>query len=360
MDYRAVMSGRRRDPGAVLLRGLLWAASTLYGLAIRLRNRRYDTGRTPIHRAGVPVISVGNLTTGGTGKTPLVAYLATTLRSHGYRVSLISRGYGRGEAALNDEALELEQRLPDVPHVQDPDRVAAATVAVEELETQLILMDDGFQHRRLHRDLDIVVIDATCPYGYGHLLPRGMLREPLSSIARADVAVLSRSNYVSPAERQAIREAYQRKCKGENPQLLWVEAEHRPARLIDYRDRSEPLEQLSGKRVLAFCGIGNPEAFQRTLEDCGAEVVDLHALPDHARYDADTVGQLEQWGKSQQAGCDAAVDWMVCTQKDLVKIRAANIAGLPLRAVQIDLHVQPHEPLVQRLLEISSMGPRPV
>lgn len=348
MDYRALMSGRRRDPLAFVLRGLLRVASTVYGLAVRLRNRRYDTGRTPIHRAGVPVISVGNLTTGGTGKTPLVACLATALRQRGYRVSLISRGYGRGEAALNDEALELEQRLPDVPHVQDPDRVAAATVAVEELETQVILMDDGFQHRRLHRDLDIVVIDATCPYGYGYLLPRGMLREPLASIARADIAVLSRSNYVSEAQRQSIRETYLSK----NPRLLWVEAEHRPGRLIDYRDRTESLEQLSGKRVLAFCGIGNPQAFRRTLADCGAEVVDLYALPDHARYDGDTVDQLEQWGQTQQAASNAAFDFVVCTQKDLVKVRAAKIAGLPLRAVQIDLQVHPEEPLMQRFMDL--------
>lgn len=348
MDYQALMSGRRRDPLAFVLRGLLRVASTVYGLAVRLRNRRYDTGRTPIHRAGVPVISVGNLTTGGTGKTPLVAYLATALRQRGYRVSLISRGYGRGEAALNDEALELEQRLPDVPHVQDPDRVAAANVAVEELETQVILMDDGFQHRRLHRDLDIVVVDATCPYGYGYLLPRGMLREPLASIARADIAVLSRSNYVSEAERQSIRETYLSK----NPRLLWVEAEHQPGRLIDYRDRTEPLEGLTGKRVLAFCGIGNPQAFRRTLADCGAAVVDLYVLPDHARYDGDTVEQLEQWGQTQQAASDAAVDLVVCTQKDLVKVRAAKIAGLPLRAVQIDLQVHPDEPLLQRFMDL--------
>lgn len=348
MDYQALMSGRRRDPLAFVLRGLLRVASTVYGLAVRLRNRRYDTGRAPIHRAGVPVISVGNLTTGGTGKTPLVAYLATALRQRGYRVSLISRGYGRGEAALNDEALELEQRLPDVPHVQDPDRVAAATVAVEELETQVILMDDGFQHRRLHRDLDIVVVDATCPYGYGYLLPRGMLREPLAAIARADIAVLSRSNHVSEAERQSIREAYLSK----NSRLLWVEAEHQPGRLIDYRDRTEPLEGLTGKRVLAFCGIGNPQAFRRTLADCGAEVVDLYVLPDHARYDGDTVEQLEQWGQTQQAAPDAAVDLVVCTQKDLVKVRAAKIAGLPLRAVQIDLQVHPDEPLMQRFMDL--------
>ena len=124
------------------------------------------------------MISVGNLTTGGTGKTPVVCFLAKWFRGNGIRVGIVSRGYGRGDADANDEALELYARLPDVPHVQDPDRVAAATIAVDELEVQLILMDDGFQHRRLHRDLDLVVIDATEPFGFGHLLPRVYCENP--------------------------------------------------------------------------------------------------------------------------------------------------------------------------------------
>ncbi len=172
MDYRSLMSGARKDPWAGCLRGGLHAASWLYGAAVGIRNRRYDRQAAEIHRCGVPVISVGNLTTGGTGKTPIVCYLSRWFRQRGIRVAIVSRGYGRGEADVNDEALELHSRLPDVPHVQDPDRVEAARIAVEELQTQLILMDDGFQHRRLHRDLNLVVIDATCPFGYGHLLPR--------------------------------------------------------------------------------------------------------------------------------------------------------------------------------------------
>lgn len=347
MDYHRLMNGTRRDPLAYLLRGVLRSASGVYGVGVRLRNRRYDRGggRDPITRLEVPVISVGNLTTGGTGKTPLVAYLARLLREQGLRVALVSRGYGRGEAALNDEALELEQRLPDVPHVQDPDRVAAATVAVEELDTQVVLMDDGFQHRRLYRDLDIVVIDATCPFGYGYLLPRGMLREPLSSIARADVAVLSRSNLATAAERERIRDAY----LGRNPELLWVEAEHRPGRLVDDRGRSEPLEAIRGKRVLAFCGIGNPAAFSQTIADCGADVADLKALADHARYDAPAMQSLQEWARQHQNAAGQRIDRVLCTQKDLVKVRAGQIGGLPLQAVQIELHIADAEPLVQRL-----------
>lgn len=340
MDYRGLMSGRRRGLGPAIVRGGLKLASWAYGLGVRIRNRRYDRRGRLSERAGVPVISIGNLTTGGTGKTPLVCYLAGYLRSQGYRVSLISRGYGRGEAALNDEALELELRLPDVPHVQDPDRVEAARVAVEELATEVIVMDDGFQHRRLHRDLDILVIDATCPDGYGHLLPRGLLREPLSGIRRAQVAVLSRIEQVGLREREAIREAYLRR----NADLAWVEASHRPTDLVDHRQRRRPVETLAGTRVLAFCGIGNPEAFGHTIRAAGAELVAFRELPDHTRYDAATVAELERWIAAVRA--DGPIDRVVCTLKDLVKLRTGRLGGLPLEAIEIALAIDEPGPLL--------------
>src|SRR5207244_12530469 len=128
---------------------------------------------------------------GGTGKTPCAEFVARFFRQLDLRVALLSRGYG-SQAGRNDEALVLEENLPDVPHLQGPDRAALAQVAVEELDSEILVLDDGFQHRRLHRDLDIVLIDATCPWGYGHLLPRGLLREPISSLKRAHVAMLTR------------------------------------------------------------------------------------------------------------------------------------------------------------------------
>lgn len=344
-DYRAVMSGRRRGLAANSLRAVLRLGALAYGAAARWRRWRYDRGYAEVHRIGVPVISVGNLTTGGTGKTPLVCFVAQQLRGAGLRVALVSRGYGRGEAALNDEAMELEQRLPDVPHIQDPDRVKAAKIAVEELESQVIVLDDGLQHRRLHRDLEIVVIDATCPFGYDALLPRGMLREPLSSIRRADIAILSRCDVVDPAQRAAIRRRYLQL----NQRLAWFESAHRARRLIGFQGRErieKPLDALQGKRVAAFCGIGNPQAFATTIRQCQADLVGFKPLSDHAAYDQPVMDDLVRWLQSL-----GPLDWVLCTHKDLVKVRADRLAGVDLLAVQIDLEwLSDVTPLGERLI----------
>ena len=175
-----------------LARCLLSAVEVPYTWAVRWRNYGYDHGQSPSQRVSVPVISVGNLSMGGTGKTPLVAWIAQRLQQRGVRVTLVSRGYGAVAGKPNDEALELEQKLPGVPHLQNPDRVAAAQKGIAELGSQAILLDDGFQHRRLARDLDIVLLDAVEPFGFGHVFPRGTLREPISGLRRADLVALSR------------------------------------------------------------------------------------------------------------------------------------------------------------------------
>ena len=178
-DFQELVSGRRRGPAAAALRGALGAGEWFYTAAIRWRNRRYDRGRAPVHRVGVPVVSVGNLTLGGTGKTPLVGWLGRWFCRRGVRAAVVSRGYGAAAGQPNDEALELRRSLPGVPHLQDADRVAAARQAITACAAQLVVLDDGFQHRRLGRDLDIVLLDALEPFGFGHVFPRGMLREPV-------------------------------------------------------------------------------------------------------------------------------------------------------------------------------------
>jgi tetraacyldisaccharide 4'-kinase len=325
--FRDLVSGRRRGAAAGLLRTALHAASFPYGWVVRARNRRYDRGAAEMHRAAVPVISVGNLTVGGTGKTPMVEWLARHLRQQHIRVAILSRGYGAEQGGLNDEALELELALPDVPHLQNPDRVAAATVAAEELASQLLLLDDGFQHRRLARDLDIVLLDASEPFGFNHMLPRGTLREPTFGLSRAGVVVLSRADMIDPDEREAIRQ----RALYLSPHAAWCEVEHRPAALVDSAGESYPLESLAEKSVLAFCGIGNPAGFRHTLAALGCTIGAWQEFPDHHNYTRDDVDELARVARESPA------QLILCTRKDLVKLRVPAIGGVPLRALSVEL-----------------------
>lgn len=324
-EFRELVSGRRKGVKAFALRGALRIAEVPYALAMRYRNRRYACGKAAIHSAGVPVISVGNLTLGGTGKTPLVEWIARKLREANIRVAIVSRGYGGEAGGYNDEALELELALPDVPHVQNPDRVAAAQVAVEELEMQTLLLDDGFQHRRLARDLDIVLLDATEPFGFEHVFPRGTLREPLAGLARADVVILSRADMLRPESRDRVHARVTKYA----PQAAWGEVEHRVAGLLNSAGQQVAADILTGKRVAAFCGIGNPAGFRHTLSTLGCEIVAWREFPDHHNYTREDVTSLSQWG--QQA------DILVCTRKDLVKLRVPTLGGVALWAVNIEI-----------------------
>ena len=328
----------------MLLRSTLATASLPYRAAVAWRNRAYDRGRREIIRVEVPVISVGNLTTGGTGKTPMVAYLARWYRSRGVRVSIVSRGYGRGDADENDEAAELHQRLPDVPHVQDPDRVQAASIAIDELDTQLILMDDGFQHRRLHRDLDIVLVDATCPFGYGHLLPRGMLREPIRNIARADVVVITRCNQVDAAQIESVLQTIRRV----HHLVPVVQCSYRPSGVQEFAGPSQEVSVLANARVALISGVGNPKAFRCTVQSVGATVMAERVLPDHAAFDRETINQLEQWLETVPV-----IDYVVCTQKDLVKIRSDRLSKFPIVALTIDADICRNEAFESQLAELT-------
>lgn len=326
-NFHEIVSGRKRGPAAMLFRGLLRVAEVPYTLAVQLRNRRFDRSVSAIERVEVPVISIGNLTLGGTGKTPMVKWVARYLRANDLRVAILSRGYGATEGAKNDEALELEQSLPDVPHLQSPDRVAIARTAIEELESQVLLQDDGFQHRRLGRDLDIVLIDATQPFGFGHVFPRGTLREPLRGLGRAGVVCLTRADRVSPQERESIRSRVARLA----PQAHWCEVVHAPQSLLDAAGNLAPLSQLAGRRVAAFCGIGNPAAFRSTLEGVGATVVHWREFPDHHAFTAADVESLTREITTAQ------VDHVVCTHKDLVKLRVGELGGVSLWAVVVEM-----------------------
>ena len=367
---------------ACLLRASLGLAEWPYAWAVAARNRSYDNGKSPIRRVAAPVVSVGNLSVGGTGKTPLVAWLAQWFLDRGVRVALVSRGYGAAAGESNDEARELALRLPNVPHLQNRDRHAAAQQAIDQHGAQLILLDDAFQHRRLHRDLDIVLLDGLDPFGGERLLPRGLLREPLANLSRAHVVVLTRADLLGPEMRDAIRKRVQRLA----PHALWLEAGVRVDRLLrhgslpatanqavsDGRSPAMPstetrhsetwrtktrhaetssIETLRGLPVGAFCGIGNPAGFRRTLERLGATIVGWREFPDHHRFDAKDIGSLDTWSAEL-----TAAQAIVCTRKDWVKLDRGQLGGRPLWALDISLAWQTPLTALEERLEM--LGPR--
>jgi tetraacyldisaccharide 4'-kinase len=306
------------------------------------RNRLYDWRWRTIHDAGVPVVSIGNLTLGGTGKTPCVEHVCRFYRDQGFQVAILSRGFG-ALSGPNDEALLLEESLPDVPHLQGKDRVELARIAVEELESEVLVLDDGFQHRRLHRTLDIVLVDTTDPWGAGRIFPRGLLRESPRSLARAQAIVFTHCDRTDVATRDALRVQVNRWA----PKAIIAEARHRPIELQRWRMPTESLERLRGASVAAFCGIGNPESFRRTLQDTGASVVAFRAYADHHAYSASDVEELRDWAGKQTKDC-----LVVTTQKDLVKLRLSTLGGQALWALRVGLQFEAgQEALDQKLLE---------
>jgi tetraacyldisaccharide 4'-kinase len=330
--FHDIVSGCRRGPVAAVARGGLWLASLGYGVGVRWRNRRFN--RRGSVRAAVPVISVGNLTLGGTGKTPCVEYLARFFRERDIRVTIMSRGYG-ADHGPNDEALVLEENLPDVPHLQGPDRVALSATAVEELEAELLILDDGFQHRRLHRDLDIVLIDATNPWGHGFLFPRGLLREPKSSLRRAGIVILTKCGHVADEGVNPLRREVQRHIQ---PGTSIIASDHRP--VAWQREGGSECEPriLASRPAAAFCGLGSPESFRRTLADLGIVPHLWRTFPDHHAYTRSDIDELRQW--AAQLPSDGVV---MTTQKDAVKLRVGELAGRELWALRIGLVMQSKE-----------------
>ena len=339
-QFRRVISGEACGPGGTLARAGLTVLEGPYRCATALRNALYDARILRAHRATVPVVSVGNLTLGGTGKTPMVAYVARRLLERGRRVAILSRGYG-ADRGPNDEAMVLARHLPDVPHLQHPNRVRSARRAVDEHGADVLVLDDAFQHRRLARDLDLVLVDATQPFGYGRVFPRGLLREPLTSLRRADLLVLTRSDQCSPDDLARIRKTVQRRV----PAARWVVTRHRVTGLVSAGGAQQPTTDLADTGVLAVAGIGNPGAFRSTLERLGARILDWVELDDHHRYTDGDVAMLGE--RAAQHGCRL----VVTTEKDLVKIDHDELAGIPLRAVRIEVDVVEGGDLLDRALD---------
>ena len=334
--FLELIAGPPQSVSSRLLRSILRIASWGYGAGVDFRNRLFDSGIMKSHAVTAPVISIGNLTTGGTGKTPTVALLVDLLKELGHQPGIVSRGYRELSEGGNDEARVLELLCPGTPHVQNRDRVAAAREIVTRHGCSVILADDAFQHRRLKRDLDIVLIDALNPWGHGALLPRGLLREPVSQLRRAELVILTRADLVDDASRATIWEL----VKENNQSASTVELIFEPAGLVDKTGTKHSVEEFNQSTssagqstghsgTLAFCGIGNPDGFRRTLAAAGISVQDLIAFPDHHHYDANDLQNLATTAAELQASA------LVTTVKDLVKIQPEWVSDVPLFALEI-------------------------
>lgn len=313
-----------------ILRAFLGVLAVPYWLGAQAKNWVYDLGIKKPSRSSLPTISVGNLSVGGTGKTPVVAWLAKQIRARDIRVAILSRGYGKLDHGQNDEALELELLLPDVPHLQHWDRVESARIAEEEFDMQCLLLDDGFQHRRMGRDLDIVLLDATDPASARHVLPRGLFREPLGALKRAQFVMLTRTDQAVPAELERLRSQITRFA----PDALVIDCQHQPKRLRTGGCQVEDLSALQGCNVLAFCAVGNPHSFFRSVEQLGGRLLAKRTWPDHHGYSRDDLAVLADWVKAYPQA-----ERLICTMKDWVKIQVAQIGGVPLAALQIELNL---------------------
>lgn len=324
--------------------------AALFGVAVALRRAAYDAGLAPIARLDVPIVSVGNLTTGGTGKTPFCAWLVRALQARGLRPGVLSRGY-RSEPGreLNDEGRLLARLCPGVLQVEDKNRARGALQLVQ-LGVRSIVLDDGFQHRALGRDLDFVLVDATRPWGLPPpatggsalcaLLPRGLLREPPRSLARADAIVITRAGQCSEHAVAALEAELAALAPGK-PLLR---ADHRARNLSDERGGRRPIADLAGRTVDLLSGIGNPQAFEQSVAASGARIRAHRIFEDHHAY---TRGDLEGLG-----GEDA---WLVTTAKDAVKLEDF---GVPYFAFEIELEILSGTAVLEALLDALPIGRR--
>lgn len=320
---RQIMGGEERGPAAGALRLALAGASLPYAALARLRRWAYGQGVFEVRAVDVPVISVGNLTTGGTGKTPMAAWIVRRLGEAGRRPAVLIRGY-KARRGKSDEA-QLLLRLCGVPVVVNPDRVRGAVRAIAE-GADVLVLDDGFQHRRLWRDLDVVLIDAANPFGFGWCLPRGLLREGLHALRDAGAVVITRSDAVPAEKVHALRRRINELAPGASVHA----AVHRPTALIAPDGAEHPPAELAGRRVFAFCGIAQPASFFRTLRRLGA-VLAARPLNDHVAYTSSLEARLRDEAEH------ARPDVLVTTQKDYVKL-----VGTPLgkQAWQIAMEVE--------------------
>lgn len=319
---------REKLQGSAGGRALLGAASLAYGAGVLARRGMYAAGVLTRARVKAKIVCIGNLTTGGTGKTPAVLLAAETMRKRGHEVAILSRGYGR-QASRKEVSVLLDGRHVDwrecgdepwmihqslqgqgIPVLVCPDRAKAGALAVEMYGSRVLILDDGFQHMGLHRDLDIVLINARDPFGGRRLLPLGNLREPLSGLRRAGMVVITHADRVTAVELTRLRQDIELI----HPGVPVIESAHKADHLLDVRTEAKlPLTRLKDKAVVALSGIGDPLSFETNLESLGATVAQSWRYPDHHPYTSRELKSIEDL----RGGLP-----LVTTHKDFVRLPA--------------------------------------
>jgi tetraacyldisaccharide 4'-kinase len=322
----------------------LAALEQTYRGVLGLRERLYAGRVFSSHSLGCPVVAVGNLTVGGTGKTPAVELAVQALAELGLTPAVVSRGYRRRSSGIlvvadstsirlepedaGDEPFLLARRLPHVPVVVGSNRHAAAQLAVSKLGATAIVLDDGFQHRTLAKDLEIVMARAHRPWGNGHLLPRGPLREPLAALARADLVVVA--GVSAGDDLGEVRSAVARHAPG----VPVLAARYAAVECWEARGmQPRAIGDLAGQRLAGFAGIASPGAFARTLGELGVRVADWVPFADHHWYSAEDLAQLE--ARAAAAGADG----LATTEKDWVRMRMLPLPRRPLYVVSVRLEL---------------------
>lgn len=316
---------------------LLYPFSLLYGLIIILRNLFFDIGFFKTHKVKVPVISVGNLTAGGTGKTPIVEFFTDYLLRQNKKVAVVSRGYKRNTkgtlvvsdgkllvqnaSECGDEPYQIALKYPNATVIVDEDKYRSAKLAAEKYGCDIILVDDGFQHRKLHRDLDIVVVDVTHPPFEENLLPAGLRREPLSALKRADAIIFSRWNEEIKFDYDVFASV-----------PLNAKVKFRPSRLISFETgETHQLDSAVGKKCTAFCGLGNPDSFTQTLKELGLEAITNREFPDHYSYKITDINLIKREFTVNKS------DLIITSEKDAMRLlRYKNeLRDLPVFYIEI-------------------------
>ena len=319
-------------------------SSKIYHTIVEIRDLLYRNGIFREYKLDARVISVGNITWGGTGKTNLVLFLAEKLTSGNHKVAILIRGYKRKEKGtmivqpgakdipwqeVGDEAKLLASRLDSVPIIVGKDRVKSGRKAIDRYSADFLILDDGFQHRRLERDIDIVMLDSQDPFGNEKLIPAGKLREPLENIKRANVLVLNR------AQSGHNKMELIHRLRKHNPIAPIVETEYAVEKIYELKDKNKTIlpEEMKDKKILGFCGIGNPWGFKRTLEDLGAKILEFIVFPDHYAYREKDMRKIEKGAQ------DKGVEFILTTEKDNMRLFPTSKISSPIYIVRIQTKI---------------------